>query len=188
MIEYAARDLLRVPGLLSLSRIPLGLLFAISMRRGRPRLALAALLAAGLTDVADGYYARRFDQATPIGAVADAVADKAFVGLVVAALIASRALSPAQALLLGTREIGELAIGARLAADPAPPLARTRAPHVFGKATTVLQYAAAAATLVGRRYRGLFLVLAANAGLLASAAYWLREARASAPPSARGAF
>lgn len=177
MTVYAARDLLRVPGLLSLSRIPLGLLFAWTVRR-RPRAALAVLAVAGFSDVLDGWYARRFEQATPTGAVVDAVADKLFVGMVVAALIAAGALSPARALLLSTRELGELAIGARLAIEEDGRLTRPHVPHPFGKVTTLLQYAAAASAILRSPWGIAFAVAAAEAGALATAAYWLREARA----------
>src|SRR5690606_25062704 len=103
------------------------------------------------------------------------------------ALVAARALSPAQALMLSTRELGELAIGARLATGPGSPLSRSHAPHPFGKATTILQYAAVTAALFGRRYVDAFVSAAADAGVLASAAYWLREARADAASFGRAA-
>ena len=66
-MNYRARDLLLVPGLLSLARVPLACVFPFVI--GWPLIALAVLLVAGFTDVADGWYARRFDQATSTGAV-----------------------------------------------------------------------------------------------------------------------
>ncbi|MBS2018843.1 MAG: CDP-alcohol phosphatidyltransferase family protein [Deltaproteobacteria bacterium] len=75
---YSARDLVRVPGLLSLSRLPLAVAFGFTVV-SQPPLALTFLALAGLSDVLDGWYARRYGQATRTGAVLDAIVDKVFV-------------------------------------------------------------------------------------------------------------
>lgn len=185
MPAYAARDLLRVPSLLSLSRLPLGVAFALAVRGRRRRWPLVVLLLAGLSDVLDGWYARRFGQATQTGAVVDALADKVFVGFVVAALVGARALSPAQALMLGTRELGELAIGAQLAARGDARIDGARAPHRFGKVTTILQYAAATAAVLRSGATGVIAGVAAPVGVLATVAYWTREVEARTRALAR---
>jgi CDP-diacylglycerol--glycerol-3-phosphate 3-phosphatidyltransferase/cardiolipin synthase len=66
---YRARDLVRVPGLLTLMRVPLAAAFPFVL--GRPLVALGVLAAAGLSDVLDGWYARRFGQVTPTGTALD---------------------------------------------------------------------------------------------------------------------
>src|SRR5258708_33918552 len=73
---YHARDLLRVPGLISLCRLPLGIAFPFAV--GRPAWAIALMTAAGATDVLGGWDARRFHQQTRAGAVLDGVMDKVF--------------------------------------------------------------------------------------------------------------
>ncbi|HVH40769.1 MAG TPA: CDP-alcohol phosphatidyltransferase family protein [Labilithrix sp.] len=173
MSEYSARDLLRIPGLLSLSRLPLAVVFAFSVER--VPWAIGILVLAGVTDVLDGWYARRFDQRTRTGAVLDAVMDKVFVALVVVALVASHALTVGQVLLLGARDIGELLIGAQLAAQHGNRLTAPHPPHVLGKATTCLQYLSVAAAVVRSPYVGALAIATGVAGIVATVGYWLRE-------------
>ncbi|CAN5141981.1 hypothetical protein BH11PSE2_BH11PSE2_09930 [soil metagenome] len=56
-------------------------------------MALVAFLAAGLTEIADGYVARRLGEASKFGAMFDLIADRILTITVVVALIASRALA-----------------------------------------------------------------------------------------------
>ncbi|MDF2694348.1 MAG: hypothetical protein K0S65_2731 [Labilithrix sp.] len=113
--EVSARDLVRVPGLLSLARLPLAALFPLTL--GRPGWGIGLLALAGATDLLDGWYARHFHQQTSTGALVDGATDKVFVITVVASLVASGAMSVSETVLLCTRDLGELAIGLRLAAD-----------------------------------------------------------------------
>jgi len=169
---YSAHDLVKVPGLLSLARAPLGAAFVATVRR--PRVALAMLALSGLSDVLDGWSARTLGQATPTGAVLDAVMDKLFVGVVAGGLLARHVLSERDLLLLGAREVGELLLAGRLAMGDGA-LARRRAPHPFGKATTVLQYAAIAAAVLGSSLRRPLVVATAAVGLAAAVVYAARD-------------
>src|SRR5439155_27043195 len=108
MGDYSLRDLVRVPGLLSLARVPLAVAFPFVVRS--PSAALAVLCAAAASDMLDGWYARRFHEETPTGRILDPVTDKIFVLSVAATLVASDMLSVGEAVLLGTREICELAL------------------------------------------------------------------------------
>jgi len=84
------RELLQLPNLLSLSRIPLGLATGYFLWRddGRSTLIAAVLLTlAGITDGLDGYLARRRGQITKLGIVLDPIADKIFAGILVIFLI-----------------------------------------------------------------------------------------------------
>ena len=58
------------------------------VRDGDYELAAALFVAAALTDLADGYVAKRFGGATPLGAVLDPLADK----LLMASLFVALAL------------------------------------------------------------------------------------------------
>jgi cardiolipin synthase (CMP-forming) len=172
--EISARDLVRVPGLLSLARVPLAALFPLTLRR--PALGLGVLALAGVSDVLDGWYARRFHQQTSTGALLDGVTDKVFALAVVTSLLASGSLSIVETLLLGTREIGEIVIGLRLAAEPGI-RRRVKVPsaNAGGKIATTLQYAAIAAILLGSPRRSLLVGATAVAGLVASISYWKRD-------------
>lgn len=187
MTTYAARDLVRLPGLLSLSRLPFAIAFAFLV--DRPLWAVGVLLLSGLSDVLDGWVARRFGSATTTGAVLDAVMDKVFVAVVVVALVVSHALTVGQAVLLGIRDIGELAIGTHLALGGRARLTRPHPPRLAGKVTTLLQYVVAIVALFHSRYVSALVLLAAACGAIATVVYWTREAgerRSSLPMSRAG--
>jgi phosphatidylglycerophosphate synthase len=172
---YSARDLVSVPGFLSLARAPLGAAFIATA--SRPRVALTMLALSGASDVLDGFCARRLRRTTPTGALLDAVMDKLFVGLVASGLVARHAMSALDVVLLGTREIGELALAGRLAMDESGLFGRRPSPHPFGKATTVLQYGAIAAALLKSSLRRPLVVATAAVGALAAIVYATRTLR-----------
>ncbi len=180
MGRYRARDLLLAPSLLSLSRLPLAFAFTRSLER--PLLALLVLALAGLSDILDGYYARKLGQATPTGAVVDGVTDKLFVGTVVVALVAKGALTWPEALVLALREIVELPLVLWWALHRKRRKARAEDPQAnrLGKIATVLAFATVAAALFSSPLRLPLLVLTGAAGLVAALAYFRRELRAVA--------
>ncbi|HEX4405945.1 MAG TPA: CDP-alcohol phosphatidyltransferase family protein, partial [Polyangia bacterium] len=77
--------LLTLPNLLSLSRLPLGGVFWAALARGQDALPFGVLATAAVTDVLDGWTARRRG-ADPagVGSWLDPICDKAFVGAVLA--------------------------------------------------------------------------------------------------------
>jgi len=164
-----------VPNLVSLTRLPLAALFPFTLEH--PVWAIALLVAAGATDVFDGWYARRFHQETPTGAWLDAVMDKAFVLTVVVTLIAASLVSPDEALLLATRDLGELPLllywlAVRRARR------RERSANQLGKLATLAQFAAVAALIAGAPHRGAWIAGTAACGAVAAISYFLREWRA----------
>ena len=178
--ELSARDLVRVPGLISLSRVPLAALFPLMLARptgGRGR-AIAVLAIAGATDLFDGWYARHFDRPTTTGAVVDGIADKVFVLGVVGSLAAAGLLSLPEIVSLGTRELGELALAVRLGLDrERRGTLRDPSANRGGKLATTLQYFALGAVVLGDRRRRALIGAAGIAGIFASIAYWRREVR-----------
>lgn len=174
--RYRARDLLLVPGLLSLARVPLAVAFPFSLPR--PAIAFAVLCTAGATDVLDGWYARRFGQATATGAVVDPVTDKLFVGVVVATLALTDRLSPLGVLMLAARELGELPlIGWFVLTRRGRTHRGHPAANIPGKAATVLQFATVTAAMFESRYTPALLAATAAVGGAAALIYWLREIR-----------
>ncbi len=168
--EYRLRDLLGVPGLLSLARVPLGAVFPLVVADTRAAIAVIAL--AGLTDLLDGWWARRFHQTTAIGAVADGVTDKVFVLAVVLTLAFTHRLAPWQALVLGAREFGEIVLGAvvLLRRDAHARHEEQRA-DALGKATTVAQFAVVALALAGSPFTGWAALVTGALGLITVAHY-----------------
>jgi phosphatidylglycerophosphate synthase len=171
--DYALRDALKAPGLISLARLPLAL--AVPWAIQEPGWALALVAGAGASDMLDGWCARRLHAVTPTGAVLDAVMDKAFVLSVLLSLVARGALAPTDAALLAARDLAELPLLARVAIERR--LLEPRRPNRWGKLATVFQFGAVAAILAGAPRRELLIVPAALCGGFAAATYWMREAR-----------
>lgn len=170
-MRYAARDLLLLPGQLSAARIPLAIVFPFFV--GNPLAAFLVLGAAGLTDMLDGWYARKHGQMTATGAAFDPITDKIFVLTVAITLIATQRLSLTQVLLVSAREITELPLvlwAFRSRRNREQPRA-----NVAGKIATCCQFAAATAALFRSPLTPLLVVLAAGAGLVAGGIYWRRE-------------
>ncbi len=176
--HFRARDLLLVPSLLSLTRIPLAIVFPFAL--SPPLAAFVVLALAGASDVLDGWYARRFGQATPTGAVVDPVTDKLFVLSVVTSLVMAHELSIAGVVLLSAREIGELPLVFWFIASRRVRRARATkaAANVPGKAVTTLQFASIAAALFRAPFLDGLLFATAGAGVVAALAYWIREVSA----------
>jgi CDP-diacylglycerol--glycerol-3-phosphate 3-phosphatidyltransferase/cardiolipin synthase len=183
---YDTHDLGRVPSLLSMLRVPLAAVFPLT--HDRPALGLVVLALAGGTDVLDGWYARRHHEESTAGAVLDAVVDKVFVLSVVVTLLTWGRLSVLDVLLLGTRDLGELPLVARVAlrgAVPAPAADRTS--NALGKLATAMQFATVALCVLGAPQLGGWLVASALTGAAAAVSYWTREARQGVHRSANRA-
>jgi cardiolipin synthase len=181
--RFRAKDLLLVPGLLSLARIPLGLAFPFVV--GTPWAAFVVLVLASVSDVVDGWYARRYKQVTPTGAVIDPVTDKLFVLSVVVSLWLHRQLSLVGVLLLSTREMGELPLVFWFVVSHR--VRRVRATKASanapGKAVTTLQFVTIAAALFHMPMVDALLYATAGAGVIAALAYWIREVSAVREPA-----
>ncbi len=67
---------LTVPNVLTLARLIAVPFFIMASVRGSYTLACIVFIAAALTDIVDGYIARRFNQRSRIGAILDPAADK----------------------------------------------------------------------------------------------------------------
>lgn len=169
-------DLHNLPTLLSLTRAPLAVAFVLL--RDNPLAELAVLAAAGLSDVLDGWVARRTGKTSAVGAFVDGLVDKIFVFGVALAVLLSGRVAWWEMLLLGVRDLGE---GLLLAWTllRAPSLLRELRPHAerAGKATTVLQFSAVLSAILGGPVAPL-AAAAAALGAITTAGYAreLREA------------
>jgi phosphatidylglycerophosphate synthase len=181
--ELRLQDALRLPGLISLVRVILAVVFPFVA--SRPVLAVGVVLLAGASDVLDGWAARRRREETAMGALLDATADKVFVGTVLVTLLFRQALGLIDLLLLSTREIIEAVAVAQGLARGAP-VDRERRANPAGKIATVLQFVTFLVVLVGLSPTAPILGAAA-AGTIAGLTYAARErggrARQRQPPS-----
>jgi len=174
MGKYRVRDLFKVPNLLSLMRIPLAILFPIFVFDKTFVFVIMAI--AGLSDMFDGWYARRFNQITAIGALVDPITDKLFVLSVAFTLVLYGHISLVHVLMLGTREIGELPLVLFLSYVRyirLVPMDQPKA-NVMGKFTTFLQFIAVASVLFLNSFSQLLFWLTAIVGVLSAGSYWWR--------------
>ena len=175
MGHYRARDLLLPPSLVSFLRAPMAAAFPFVV--DHPTAALSLLAMAAGSDVLDGYIARRFDQATPAGAVVDGLTDKLFAASVIATLFFTAHLNLLGVALLGMRELGEAPLVTWWAISRPRRKARAEAPkaNAPGKAATVLQFVAVAATLLHHAWTWPLLYATGALGFVAAVSYWRRE-------------
>jgi phosphatidylglycerophosphate synthase len=177
--------LLLLPNLLSLSRIPLGGLFWLTLgptARQSPW-AFGVLALAAVTDVLDGHLARRNvarAQAAGLavtgggsGAWLDPICDKVFVALVLAAIVVSRHPNLWLVALIISRELFQLPMS--LVYRFFPPL-RSWLRYDFrasglGKAATVAQFLAIAALILDHPSIAIFAAIAFVLGVAALVDY-----------------
>lgn len=176
MGRYRARDLWNAPTLVSWSRLPLAVVFPFTL--GRPALCLGVLAAAALSDVLDGWIARKFSLATATGAVVDGVTDKGFATVVLVTLLVTRAFSLGDVALLFVRELLEipLVVWAVLSHHVRKRKLDERA-NVFGKAATTLQFVSVIAALIHADWVRVPVVATGLVGFAAAASYWRRMLR-----------
>jgi CDP-diacylglycerol--glycerol-3-phosphate 3-phosphatidyltransferase/cardiolipin synthase len=166
--------------LVSLSRLALAGAFMLT-RSAVARLALIVI--AGITDYLDGWLARRRNEPSAFGAVIDPAADRAFVVIVVGTLLVDGTLTPAQTLVLMSRDI-VTTIGV-IAVRTIASLRGIRLEARFsGKVVTALQFAALVGAIADRRTIPWLLGLVALASAISivdySAAVWRTRAVALA--------
>lgn len=169
-MELKLRDLRSPSGVLTLSRIVLALAFPFTLRV--PLLALAVLVIGGLTDLIDGFLARRFGWTSETGATLDPIADKLLVLSIAFSLLAAGKLAVLHVLLLGARELLQLPIAAALWLSRSVRDAnRGMSASLLGKLTTLLQFSAAGLVLLDSPRALDFIHASAVLGVAAAASY-----------------
>ena len=169
-------QLLTPLNLLTLSRVPLAAAF-LAVESVYARAALVGV--ASVTDVLDGWLARRLGRATPLGALLDPVADKTFVLAALSVFIMRGELSARDYFIILSRDLAT-AVGF-LVAWRLPGLnpAKFRA-RWLGKVVTALQVLALLALLLAPATMRVLIPLIAVASAAAIADYTLTLHRARA--------
>lgn len=175
MPHYRLADLALWPNILSALRLPLAAAFPFVVED--PRAAVTVLVAAGLTDVLDGFIARRTGQLTAVGAVVDPIADKVFAATVVVTLLLHRRMPVWAPVALLSREILEapLVLWVLLSKKFRGARREQARANVPGKLATTVQFIAIVAAITTPEVVDATLVAAALAGVLAGVSYWMRE-------------
>ncbi len=143
------------------------------MNADKPVIAAGLIVLAGITDLIDGFIARKMGIASPTGGVIDGIADKAMMLIAGIYFFAARGIHWGWLLVFFSREIYEL-IGIAIMI-----LVKSKKMHiatkalVMGKATTVLQYIA----LISLIFEVMGVFYAVNAAIavtsiLAVLQYW----------------
>lgn len=153
---------LNVPIILSLLRVVLIPGIALSLTRGHLKLALIAYLVAALSDVADGWVARKWKQETRLGTVLDPFVDIVF-GLALFVALAAAHILPVWVAAAAAMRYGILLVGGAYLLLWVGPL-QIR-PTWFGKLTGVVTSA----------LTGLLVLLYATRGHTADAVIPLTE-------------
>jgi CDP-diacylglycerol--glycerol-3-phosphate 3-phosphatidyltransferase/cardiolipin synthase len=181
-----SRDLISVPGLLTLSRLGFAVVFPFVVNE--PAVALAILMLSAASDMLDGWYARHFKRCSVTGAVLDPITDKVFAMSVVGSLILVGKLHVGWAVLLFVRELAELPLTIWLALDRRGKQVRAEELHsnLLGKATTGIQFLALVALVLNQR--SIFFVALTTTAVLGAVAAWsywrhFRKALATGVPS-----
>jgi cardiolipin synthase len=141
---------LTLPNILTLLRILAVPVFAISVWYGRTFEACTIFALAGLTDMLDGYIARRFNQKSTVGAVLDPAADKllmttAFVLMAMPNEYLAIRIPAWVAILAISRDVA-ISLVALMSSNHFEP-AKFR-PSILGKLTTAVQLLTISLTLL----------------------------------------
>jgi cardiolipin synthase len=142
-----SRASLTIPNLITLTRILLTPLFIIFLIQGCYRKALIVFLLAGVSDLADGLIARRWQQKSPLGSYLDPLADKLLISSSFVALSIAHQIPPWLTVVVISRDVA-LGLGVLLLK-----LADYRLvvrPSLAGKWTTTVQLVTVLMVLVGR--------------------------------------
>jgi len=152
--ETASNSITSLPNLLSLSRLPLGGLFWVTLGPTPTHavLALGVMALAAVTDMLDGMIARRRGVSTAgMGSWLDPICDKLFVGAVLAGLHFERGVPLSLLALIVTRELLQLPMALLYRAIPTLRhwLRYDFRASYLGKAATIMQFLAIGTLVMG---------------------------------------
>lgn len=133
-MKISASDFLKIPNLLSLSRIFLLIPFFIFFRQNDFFLTLAFILLIILTDYLDGWTSRLFNQVTELGKILDPLADKICLGAGLFIILTKAQIFLWPLYLLILRDLVIIAVSALIAKK----LNEVPASNIFGKLTSLL--------------------------------------------------
>ncbi|ULL19476.1 CDP-alcohol phosphatidyltransferase family protein [Paenibacillus sp. H1-7] len=156
-----------VPNLLTLCRFLLIPLYVAVFRAGYVKTAFLVLLVAGLTDVLDGYIARRRKLVTQLGSMLDPLADKSMMITVILSLVFSGMISWEAAIAMFLRDAGMI-VGSAIFHFRGK---QTVPANAMGKLTTVLYYVAILLIVFQLPYANAYLWFVITVSFLTSVIY-----------------
>jgi cardiolipin synthase (CMP-forming) len=163
---------LNVPNILTLSRFMLIPVYLIVFFKGFPETAFFVLVAAGLTDIVDGYWARTRGLVTQMGAMLDPLADKTMMLAVIISLLISGMIPWEAAVAIFIRDLGMI-IGSAFVHFRGK---QTLPANIWGKLTTVLYYLAILFVVFETPFAIIYLWLVIAVSFLTSLIYIIQFA------------
>jgi len=139
--------LLNLPNLLTLARLILTPFVAADIVGGRYGRAIVLFFVAGITDILDGFFARKFGESSRTGAYFDPIVDKIFLSVIYIALAWARAIPWWMVYLVFGRDLLILAMASYGLIFTS---IRKFPPSVWGKISTFLQISAALMVMVDK--------------------------------------
>jgi cardiolipin synthase len=139
---------LNVPNALTIARFFLVPLYLYIFLAGHTAMAFLVLVAAGATDVLDGYLARKKKQTTALGSMLDPLADKTMMLTVVLSFLYMEMIQWSEAIAMFIRD-GGMIIGSAIFHFRGK---KTVPANTMGKITTVLYYLAIPLIMFEVRY------------------------------------
>ncbi len=130
-------------------RIILAPIVMISLLMGKFKPAIILFVIAGLTDLLDGYFARREKQETFLGYILDPMADKLLINLTVAALVIKFGFPLWGLIIFLIKDIGTISVIIYLLFTNMNKISK---PSAFGKATTAIQITSIIIFFLGYRF------------------------------------
>jgi cardiolipin synthase len=169
---------LSIPNLITLGRILLVPIVVWAITAGEMRIAFALFVAAGVSDLVDGFLAKRFGMTTELGAYLDPLADKAMLVSIYITLGVAEAIPRWLVILVVSRDI--MIVSAVILSWVVDKPVRLK-PLLVSKLNTVAQILLAAAVLAALGFQlkadlvVLFLTVLVAALTLLSIAFYVRE-------------
>ena len=175
-----------IPNLITLARILAVPVILWAITSGETQIAFVLFLVAGLSDLVDGYLAKRFGMATELGAYLDPLADKAMIVSIYVALGIIEAIPRWLVILVVSRDI--MIVGAVILSWLVDKPVKLK-PLTVSKLNTVVQIMLATAVLAALAFRweiplvvNTLIALVAALTLLSIAFYvaeWVRHMNAT---------
>ncbi|MDY6865201.1 MAG: CDP-alcohol phosphatidyltransferase family protein [Halobacteriota archaeon] len=139
------------------------------------RIAVCILVFAGLTDLLDGYFARRRTHDIKWGKLFDSSTDKIFMGFVIVALFIKYQLSFSSILLFMSRDILTLGLFfvALIALSPSARGRMTFSPNRYGKMTTGFQALTVLLIIFDNNFQNVTLYTTFLLGIGSTIDHWL---------------
>jgi cardiolipin synthase (CMP-forming) len=169
---------LSIPNLITLGRILLVPIVVWAITAGEMRIAFALFVAAGVSDLVDGFLAKRFGMTTELGAYLDPLADKAMLVSIYITLGIAEAIPRWLVILVVSRDI--MIVGAVILSWVVDKPVRLK-PLLVSKLNTVAQILLACVVLAALAFQleadlvVLFLTALVTALTLLSIAFYVRE-------------